>query len=388
MKIRRNKMGVFTETDAATLYDAFITKLQTDTGEQMYPGDERRIFTESLVGMLVIVFNTIDDVAKQSLLKYARGDVLDALGYGIADRLEAGHATTTLKFELDTASDYDISIPQGTRAETGNGLKFETVEAAIIPQGSLYVEVGAQAVEGGEKYNGYLAGAVDTMTDIITFVTAVSNTTETSGGYDGESDDDYRERIQLAYTKFSTAGPRNAYKYWALSADSSIADAYIANPSANNIVVSVITNDGQLPDNALNALVEQSVTADDVRPLGDLVTVTAPTASNYDIEVTYYVKAENESEAVAAIESEEYTDASGTTIKGAFEQYRLWQDTKIERDINPSKLIELMMNPAGDGSIAGAERVELISPTYTQLTGAVVAHLGTITATHVVMSEE
>lgn len=381
-------MGVFTETDAATLYDAFITKLQTDTGEQMYPGDERRIFTESLVGMLVIAFNTIDDTAKQSLLKYARGDVLDALGYGIADRLEAGHATTTLKFELDTASDYDISIPQGTRAETGNGLKFETVEAATIPQGSLFVEVGARAVEGGEKYNGYLAGAVDTMTDIITFVTAVSNTTETSGGYDGESDDDYRERIQLAYTKFSTAGPRNAYKYWALSADSSIADAYIANPSANNIVVSVITNDGQLPDNALNALVEQSVTADDVRPLGDLVTVTAPTASNYDIEVTYYVKAENESEAVAAIESEEYTDASGNTIKGAFEQYRLWQDTKIERDINPSKLIELMMNPAGDGSIAGAERVELISPTYTQLTGAVVAHLGTITATHVVMSEE
>ncbi len=381
-------MGVFTDTDAEELYDAFITKLQTDTGEQMYPGDERRLFTESLVGMLVIVFNSIDDAAKQSLLKYARGDVLDALGAGIADRLAAGYATTTLQFSMDEAYATDLTIPEGTRAETGDGHQFATTEDLIIAQGSITGTVEARAVEGGEEYNDYLVGSINTMVDIVSQITEVTNTVATSGGYDGESDDDYRERIQLAYTKFSVAGPKNAYKYWALSADSSIADAYIANPSANTIVVSVVTNDGELPSETLNSAVLEMVSAEDVRPLNDSVSVASPTTSDYNIELTYYVTAENEEEAVAAIENTTYTDADGNTITGAIEQYRLWQDTKIERDINPSQLIKLMMNPAGDGSIAGASRVEITSPAYTALSGAVVAHLGTITVSHVVIDEE
>lgn len=381
-------MGVFTETDAEELYEAFITKLQTDTGEQMYPGDERRLFTESLVGMLVIVFNSIDDAAKQSLLKYARGDVLDALGVGITERLAAGYATTTLQFSMEEAYSTDLTIPKGTRAETGDGHQFATTEDLVITQGSITGTVAAQAVEGGDGYNGYLEGSINVMVDIISPVTEVTNMEPTEGGYNGESDDDYRERIQLAYTKFSVAGPKNAYKYWALSADSSIADAYIANPSANTIVVSVITNDGQLPSTELNAKVLELVAAEDVRPLNDLVTVASPATSNYDIELTYYVTAKNEVEAVAAIENQTYTDASGNTIIGAIEQFRRWQDTKIERDINPSQLIKLMMNPAGDGSVAGASRVEIVTPTYTELTGAVVAHLGTISVSHVVIDEE
>ena len=63
-------------------------------------------------------------------------------------------------------------------------------------------------------------------------------------------------------------------------------------------------------------------------------------------------------------------------MTAAVQEYILWQ-RKIGRDINPSKLVSLIM-------AAGAKRVDLTAPTYTQvgdaavalLTGAVVSNYG------------
>lgn len=383
-------MGVFTETDAATLYDTVINKLQDDVGETLHPGDERRIFAESLVSFMVVVFNTIDDAAKKSLLKYARGEILNAIGDGYdCVRLEAEKATTILRFSMNAEYVQDIKIPAGTRAATDDGHYFATDVEAVIEQGKLTVDVSASAVSGGEEYNGYLAGSVTIMVDLLSYVDAVTNTTTTDNGTDEELDDDYRERIRLAMTKFSTAGPKNAWKYWALSADAGISDAHVENPSENEIEISIVMSDGTLPDSNMIAKVLSVVGADDVRPLGDHVTVIAPSISEYDIEMIYYVTSENESAAVAAIEEETYTDESGNERKGAIAQYKLWQDTTIARDINPDKLKALVMNPAGDGSVPGADRVVITSPIFTELTGDTVAHFsGTLTVSHVVRDDE
>ncbi len=383
-------MGIFTETDAAVLYDTVINKLQKDVGETLYPGDERRIFAEGLVGLLVVVFNTIDDAAKQSLLKYAREAILDEIGKGYdCTRLEAEKSTTTLRFSMNSEYSADIIIPAGTRAATDDGHYFQTDKEVTIEAGNTSIDVSASAVIGGEEYNGYLAGTVTIMVDLLSYVDAVTNTTTTDNGTDEEEDDDYRERIRLALTKFSTAGPKNAWKYWALSADAGISDAHIENPDANNIKITIIMADGSLPDSDMLAKVLAVVGADDVKPLGDQVTVSAPETESYDITVKYYVSSANESAAVSAIESVTYTDASGIERTGAIEQYKLWQDTTIARDINPDKLKVLMMNPAGDGSVPGANRVEITSPTYKELTGDTVAHFSRIlTVTHEVKDDE
>lgn len=208
-------MGVFTETDAAVLYDTVINKLQKDVGETLYQGDERRIFAEGLVGLFVIVFNTIDDAAKQSLLKYARGAILDAIGEGYdCTRLEAEKSTTMLRFSMNSEYSTDIIIPAGTRAATDDGHYFQTDEEVTMAVGDTQVDVSASAVEGGEEYNGFLAGTVTVMVDLLSYIDSVTNTTTTDDGTDKERDDDYRERIRLALTKFSTAGPKNAWKYW------------------------------------------------------------------------------------------------------------------------------------------------------------------------------
>lgn len=383
-------MGVFTETDAAVLYDTVINKLQEDIGETLYPGDERRIFGESMVAWTVIVFNTVDDVTKQSMLRYARGTILDAIGDGYdCTRMEAGKAITMLKFSLSSTYSADIIIPEGTRAATEDGKYFATDKEVNIPAGQTSVVVSASATEGGTAWNGYLEGTVNIMVDLLSYVDEVTNTVVTDSGTERETDDDYRERIRLSLTKFSTAGPKNAWRYWAMSADPGIADAHVKLVSANNVSITIIMKDGEAADETVVEKVLAAVSADDVKPLGDMVTVSPAEESVYDIELKYYVSSENEAAAVNAIEEKKYTDSEGTERIGAIEKYRLWQDTTIARDINPDKLKALIMNPAGDGTVPGADRVVITKPVFTELTGEIVAHFsGNISITHEVNDDK
>ena len=383
-------MGVFTETDASVLHDNVISKLQKDIGETLYSGDERRIFGECMVAWIVAVYNTIDDVAKQSILRYARDNILDAIGEQYdCIRLDAQAAKTVLEFSLNTVYSADIYIPKGTRVATDDGHYFATDTDAVISSGKTSTQVEASATSGGSEWNGYLVGSVNIMVDLISYVDSATNVTITNHGSDREADDAYRERIRLSLSKFSTAGPKNAWKYWALTADSNISDAYVDLISPNNVQITIIMNDGNKADDKIISKVLEVVSADDIKPLGDYVTVVSAEEVMYDINVKYYVSSENEAYAVKAIESEKYTDTSGIERIGAIEKYRLWQDTTISRDINPDKLKALIMNPLGDGTVPGADRVEITSPTFTEITGNKVPHFsGKITITHEVKNDE
>lgn len=370
-------MGLFvSETDASKILDAVLNKLQTDVGETLYPGDERRIFGESISALLVVALNTMEETAKNSLLKYAIGEALDAIGDSFnCERLEAEEAETTLRFSMSEAYSQDVTIPSGTRAATEGGLYFVTTSDAVIVAGETYVDVTAKATEGGTSYNELLPNTITTMVDLIAYVDSVSNITTTINGTDEEDDEDYRERIRLKLSSFSTAGSANAYKYWALSADNNVADAFVESPSANVIYVYIITKSGVLPSESLIDVVQDVISADDVRALDDQVSVFAPSVTNYDIELKYYVSSDKEASVVEAIEGD----------NGALETYRMWQDTAIARDVNPDYLKKLLFD-------AGADRVEITSPTYEVLTGPIVAHFNgtslTANVTHEVYDDK
>lgn len=78
--------------------------------------------------------------------------------------------------------------------------------------------VKASAVSTGAIANGYKAGDISTIVDPIAYVATMVNLTETEGGADRESDEDFRERIRLAPEHFSVAGPDGAYEYWTKTA--------------------------------------------------------------------------------------------------------------------------------------------------------------------------
>lgn len=114
----------FIEVDAATIENNLINDFEGATGETFYPGDERRIFLLQEGQVIVALKNDINYSAKQNLLRYAKGEVLDALGDRVnTPRLAAKKATVSCRITLSTAQTSAISIEKGKRI-TPDGVLF------------------------------------------------------------------------------------------------------------------------------------------------------------------------------------------------------------------------------------------------------------------------
>lgn len=132
---------------------------------------------------------------------------------------------------------------------------------------------------------------------------------------------------------------------------------------------------GELPDKEVLADVLAACSADDVKPITDMVTVEFPDVELYDIELTYWTTKANESEVVKNVEG------SG----GAIDQYIYWQGAALNRDINPDELWKLIVCPHWAENLTGATRAVITKPTYTELPKTTVAKFsGNLTVRHYV----
>lgn len=362
----------FVDYDSETILTSLISRFEEATGETLQPSDERRIFINQLAQVIVAQNAAINDAANQVLLRYARGDALDAIGamFGV-ERRQASYATTMLQFTLSEVKTTSTTINRGTRATPDGKIHFATVKDLVIPAGSLVGTVEAQATSAGVSGNDFVAGQIKYITDNAPYLLAVQNTTVSGGGEDTESDDSYRERIRLFPESFSTAGCEDGYIYHAKSV-AGVGDVSVSSPSAGVVKVCILEADGTLPSENDQLLTEvyEKLSAKDVRPLTDFVEVAPPTPVNYTIKLEYWVGSNNAS-IVAEID---------TNVRKAVEEYISWQDTKIGRDINPDKLRSLVLN-------AGASRVNLTHE-YTEVTTDQVAQInGTPTIEYKGLSE-
>ncbi|MCD8294689.1 MAG: baseplate J/gp47 family protein [Clostridia bacterium] len=337
----------------------------TGTKVSLSKADPNRIMLYAVALELYQIEQYVDRAGKQDLLKYSYGDFLDNLGAGRAVfRNGAAPATTTLRFTLSETRPSAIGIPQGTLATNGD-VYFATDEYAEVAIGETYVDVTATCTENGVGGNELLAGQIDTMVDLIAYVETVENITETSGGSDIESDEDFAERIFLAPSSYSVAGPDDAYKYWALSYSSSIGDVMVTSPTPVYVEVYILMADGSLPTETMLAGLEEYLMDGNIRPLTDKVSVLAPDTVEFDIGLTYYINRSDQNKAA--------------TIQGlvaeAVEEYVTWQTCTIGRDINPSELVKRVV-------AAGAKRVELDAPAFTAIPDASVARVGNQSVTY------
>lgn len=103
-----------------------------------------------------------------------------------------------------------------------------------------------------------------------------------------EEDEAYRERIQLSWAQLNTAGARNAYRFHARSADADVldADAYgpedHSRPGEVDVYVLSRTGVGTAPQTLLDKT-SASLSADEVRPLTDFVSVKSAVIQRYSI---------------------------------------------------------------------------------------------------------
>ncbi|WP_290876951.1 baseplate J/gp47 family protein [Aquabacterium sp.] len=99
-----------------------------------------------------------------------------------------------------------------------------------------------------------------------------------------EDDDSLRRRVQLSFEGFSTAGPEGAYIFHALGADADVLDVAVNSPTPGQVVVSILSREGDgTASPELRAAVSAVLSADDVRPLTDQVTVVAGGIVQYQV---------------------------------------------------------------------------------------------------------
>lgn len=158
-----------------------------------------------------------------------------------------------------------------------------------------------------------------------------------------ESNEDLRLRAQRAFEGLSVAGPRGAYVYHALSADGRVADATAISPAPAEALVTLLSieGDGTASQDLIDT-VEAALSAEDIRPVGDRLTVQSAAIVPYSVDATLYVYPGPEQEPILAA-------AEASLAKYIGEQRRLG------RDIRRSALHAAL-------HVEGVQRVELASP--------------------------
>lgn len=310
-------------------------------------------------------YKYIDKAGKMDLLKYAYGPYLDHIASmkGIT-REQAKPARVMVRFTLSEVRPNTIEIPQGTQVTDGS-MYFETEQYAEIKPGSGYIDVECVCLVSGSDGNDLQPGEINTLVNPIPYVASVSNIEETAGGVDIEDDDSMKERVYIAPSSYSVAGPEDAYRYWVKTFNSGISDVLVQSDNPVDVIVEFIMSDGELPTTGLIQGLQLYLQNKQIRPLTDKVTVKAPDTVDYKLDVRYYI---NTSDLKRA-------DTIKANVNAAVEQYIVWQRSKIGRDINPSQLIQMMVS-------AGAKRVEVKLPVFQVVGAANVAKMVSQTVTY------
>lgn len=287
----------------------------------------------------------LDRAGKQNLLKYSCDDFLDELGKlrGM-ERKQGEKAVTTLKFSLSKIRNESVIIEAGTRVTNGTMLYFSTDDTVEIKQGELEVEVSATCTEKGTKANDFEAGEFKILSDFIPYITSVENIIKTGGGEDRESNENFAERIFLAPSSYSVAGPEDAYKFWIKSFQTDVTDIKITSPSPSVVDIRFLNNT-EIPSQAIIEKIEKNLSSKEIRPLTDKVEVKAPEKVLYEIDFTYYINESNKNIAHTIQEK----------VRIEVENYVIWQKSKIGRDINPSELLYYLKK-------AGVKRADIRKP--------------------------
>ena len=331
------------------------------TGKEisLAPADPMRILLYAVALDLYQIEQYVERAGKQDLLKYSYGDFLDhlAAGRGVT-RQQAAAATATLRFTLSEAKSYAVGIPAGTRVTNGDGVYFQTLEYGEVPIGDLTVDIEAECTEVGVAGNDLTAGQLNILVDPVAYVASVANTDTSSGGTDLETDESLAERVFLAPSSYSVAGPDDAYIYWTKTYNTDIGSVKPTSPDPCEVVIYILMKDGSIPAAGVVSGLQAFLQDGNIRPLTDQVTVATPTVKNFSISLTYYINRSDSAQA-ATIQSE---------VAKAVNDYVTWQTTEIGKDINPSELIKRVV-------AAGAKRVTVTAPVFTTVVETEVAQV-------------
>lgn len=345
----------FIETDTETIESNLIALYEYMMKEygredyKVYPASPERVFIAWCAAVIIQQRILINETAKKNVPRYAEGEYLDSLAELFKDieRLPATPAVTTFRCYISAAQPQSVIVTKGTRITFDGEITFETMEELEITAGSTYGDVAGQCQTPGVVGNNLAAGQVKEIVDVYDYYLKVENINMTSGGAEQEEDDSYYERMRESMESFSTAGPINSYIYHAKSVSAAVSDVAATSPEPGYVDVRILLQGGQQPTETVLQEIEAALNADDVRPLTDVVTVSKPDEDPFEIDVSFFIER-------GSVLS---TSIIENKARAAVESYIEWQTGKMGRDINPSYLVQMMME-------AGVKRVEVRKPEF------------------------
>ena len=207
------------------ILQTFLTSYYNEYQETCRVGSDEYIAATVFTYALTVLFNTLNDSAKQRFLETATGQFLDAIAATYGTARPQGYKASCL---------VDITMSGQETYETGSviikdqsGHKF--TNARSFDQ-STRTHVVFQAVETGSDYNGIPVGSLNQFEQSYYMLTGCTNITPTNGGVDSSyynDDEHFREWLKNQIASFAGAGTALAYYGRAMNADSRMRDAYI-----------------------------------------------------------------------------------------------------------------------------------------------------------------
>lgn len=310
------------------------TVLEEELGRTIGPADVEMLLLNGFSYLRQLDYIKSNEAARQNLLAFARGVMLDYLGelLGVT-RLPGSGAACKIRFTA-VAGHPDFVIPAGVRVQSiDRQATFATLQQKTVLSTDNYVDVDTIATETGKTSNGYAATDISVILDPVPYVTTASNTDITAGGSDTETDEELRKRIQEAPARFSVAGPVDAYKYFAESANPAIIDVAITSPNPGEVKIWPLLEGGVLPNSGVLAQVAAVCNADKVRPLTDTVITAAPVKTDYTITAALTLLN-------SAVESLVLAQVNAALLNFKTEGQNI-----LGRDVMRNKLIALCMVP-------------------------------------------
>lgn len=370
----RNTEHQFIPTDTDKVV-ALITALYEEIFKTtVRPASPEKLFIQYMANIIIQERVLNNYTGNQNVPSRAEGENLDALAEltHIQSRPEAQAAVCKVRFSISEAQDTAILIPTGTRVtDAGKTLIWETEEDAYIPIGDTDLELTVRCQTAGTIGNGYAAGQINTLVDVYDYYSECVSVTESDGGSNVPDDDEYYELMRASMDAYSCAGARGGYIYFAKQESTEIADVIANSPTPGVVKLYVLMKGGELATEEIKNKVLAACSADEVRPLTDQVFVEDAEVVTYDVAFTYYTQTGSTGSAADI----------AAAVQMAVDEFNTWQCGKLGRDINPSRLINLLMQ-------TGIKRVDLTAPAFTVLrdggdkTVPQVAALGTVTITN------
>lgn len=228
----------------------------------------------------------INEAVRACMIAYSTGTNLDNIvANGGVSRLPGAQATFPATFVLSAVLDLPVTVPAGfTVVSSNNEYQAQLMADVTIAAGETTTDGRFELITPVGNNGNALSLTWQAITP-LPFVVDIIQTATSTGGSDVESDEALRMRAPLAMERYSVAGPYDAYRYWALTADERIEDVKVVDTAPGCILISLMSSDNDgVADEAMINRVNAILSAEDIRPLDDFLTIQSAEAIDYTIQ--------------------------------------------------------------------------------------------------------